>query len=145
MAGFVILAIVGGVILICGIFMWVTGEVILRHALGNTKLNGAGDILWGIGAIVFIISIIFLSLDLPIGIGLNLQNQRDKDLYIEKAQMIEQVIESSGDLENAGISNAIIEYNSWLAEAKTSKARYGIWSSYYYVDISGMDYLTSKG
>jgi hypothetical protein len=38
----------------------------------------------------------------------------------------------------------IIEYNQWLAEAKTNKKMYGIFSFYYGTDVDNMQPITIK-
>ena len=59
--------------------------------------------------------------------------------------IIEQTIENGTDLENISISQTIIEYNNWIASAKASKKTYGIFSSYYYLDLDKLQPITKGG
>jgi hypothetical protein len=56
-------------------------------------------------------------------------------------EMVELTIGSANDYQTVGIAGDIINYNSWLAEAKTSQEIWGNWSSYYNIDLSQLNYL----
>lgn len=64
--------------------------------------------------------------------------------FEHQKEMIEQTVENGTDLENIAITQTIIEYNQWLAEAKASKEIYGIFSFYYGTDIDNMQPITIK-
>lgn len=59
-------------------------------------------------------------------------------------EMIEQTVENGTDLENIAITQTIIEYNQWLAKAKTNKEIYGIFSFYYGTDVDNMQPIMIK-
>lgn len=65
--------------------------------------------------------------------------------FQEQKVIIEQTIENGTDLENIAISQTIINYNNWLAGAKASKKTYGIFSSYYYLDLDKLQPITKGG
>ena len=65
--------------------------------------------------------------------------------FQEQKVIIEQTIENGTDLENIAISKTIIDYNNWLAGAKASKKTYGIFSSYYYLDLDKLQPITKGG
>lgn len=56
-------------------------------------------------------------------------------------EMVELTIDSASDYQTVGIAGDIINYNSWLAEAKTSQELWGNWSSYYNIDLSQLNYI----
>lgn len=63
--------------------------------------------------------------------------------YKEKYDYVMQVVETMSDNQfaNLGITNTILDYNSWLAQAKASKSAYGNWSFYKNIDLESMHYL----
>ncbi len=128
MSGWFILTIVTGVLMIIGII----AGIIWRKREGDSPI-------W-LFTITTILIFLFLFFILVGTIAL-LTAKNELAEYIEKSNMIQQVIENGGNIENTGINNAIIEYNDWLVKVKVSKQRYGIFSQYYYIDISDMEYF----
>jgi hypothetical protein len=59
--------------------------------------------------------------------------------------MAENIINSSDSYQSRGITDKIIEYNTWFAEARTSQEIWKNWSMYYNVDLSGLDYIVVGG
>jgi hypothetical protein len=57
------------------------------------------------------------------------------------APMAEEILASSDKYQSAGITNKVIEYNSWLAKARASQEAYNNWSMYYNLDLSQLDYI----
>lgn len=54
----------------------------------------------------------------------------------EFTTIAEEVMASStNELERAGTTNKVLEYNEWLAEARASQKLWGNWSSYYNFDL----------
>ena len=64
--------------------------------------------------------------------------------FEHQREMIEQTVENGTDLENIAITQTIIEYNQWLAKAKTNKEIYGIFSFYHGTDVDNMQPITIK-
>ena len=60
-------------------------------------------------------------------------------------EMVDLTIGYANDYEKAGLAGNIIEYNSWLTQAKTSQEIYGNWSSYYNIDLSHLEYIILGG
>lgn len=56
-------------------------------------------------------------------------------------EMVELTIGNATDYQTIGIAGDIINYNSWLAKARTSQEVYGNWSSYYNIDLSQLEYI----
>lgn len=65
--------------------------------------------------------------------------------YEETRQMVVQCVENGSDMENIGITHAVIERKQWLAEAKSSLKVYGMWSMYYGLGIEEMNYIELGG
>lgn len=65
--------------------------------------------------------------------------------WSEFAPMVENLVDSSTGYQDVGITNKIVEYNSWLARARSSQEIYGNWSSYYNVDLSQLEYIKLGG
>lgn len=61
--------------------------------------------------------------------------------WSEFAPMVENLIEDSNGYQDVGITNKVIDYNSWLAQARSSQEIYGNWSSYYGIDLSQLKYI----
>ena len=62
--------------------------------------------------------------------------------YKENYNMVQMVIESGSETNNIAISQTIIEYNSWLSEAKASKKTFGIFSEYCLENLDELKYIT---
>ena len=88
----------------------------------------------GIAAGFFIIAfvMIFPAIVYPIRAKAEIQE------HLENKALIEQVIASGNDYDNIAISQKIIDYNAWLAEAKASKKIYGNFSRFYYEDLESI-------
>lgn len=130
MSGLAILATVSGGLTALFIVMLILG---LRYDIDALWISGLFcSILFGLCAIILG----------SVSLGNDINAKREQQEWQEKRIMIELVVENGGEYDNVGISNTIIEYNNWLAEVKVSKDRYGIFSSYYAIDISDMEYLT---
>ena len=56
--------------------------------------------------------------------------------------MAETIIEDADSMQTIAIADKVIEYNTWLAEARASKTTYKNWSQYYFVDLSELDYIS---
>ena len=56
--------------------------------------------------------------------------------------MAQDTLNSANDYERAAIADKVIEYNTWLVEAKTSQRMWGNWSAYYNVDLTDLPMLT---
>lgn len=56
-------------------------------------------------------------------------------------EMVNLTINNASDYQTIGIAGDIINYNSWLTEARTSQEVWGNWSSYHNIDLSQLDYI----
>ena len=61
--------------------------------------------------------------------------------WSEFAPMVENLVDNSTGYQDMGITNKIVEYNSWLARARSSQEIYGNWSPYYNLDLSQLEYI----
>ena len=61
--------------------------------------------------------------------------------WSEFAPMVENLVDNSTGYQDVGITDKIVEYNSWLARARSSQEIYGNWSSYYGIDLSQLQYI----
>lgn len=59
--------------------------------------------------------------------------------------MAENIINSSDSYQSLGITDKVIEYNTWLAKARSSQEIWKNWSRYYNVDLSGLEYIVLGG
>ena len=60
----------------------------------------------------------------------------------EFAPMAEEVINEANEYQSIAMADKVIEYNTWLAKAKSSKSTWGNWSQFYYSDLSDLEYIT---
>lgn len=139
MNGWWILVIVSAVVLIVGIVL-IYGGTVLNWGWGGVEIVGM--------IITYLSGVIFIAFTL-IAIIIPLNGKIEYEAFLENRAIIEEVIDDSNSLENAGINNIIIETNKWLAEAKASKKVYGIFSSYYRLPIEEIEpikiNITEKG
>lgn len=66
---------------------------------------------------------------------------REVTYWSEFAPMVENIIEQSSGYQDVGITEKVIEYNSWLAEARSSQEIYKNFSAYYGIDLSALEYI----
>ncbi len=60
----------------------------------------------------------------------------------EFSNIISTMYEESSELADINFIGQIAEYNSWLANAKASQETYGIFSGYWKLDLSALEYIT---
>jgi hypothetical protein len=70
-----------------------------------------------------------------------LNASREIAYWTEFAPMAEELVASGTDYQTFGIMESIIEYNTWLADARSRLATYGKWSGYYGKDLSQLEYI----
>ena len=63
----------------------------------------------------------------------------------EFAPMAQKIFNSANNYERVAIADKIVEYNTWIAEAKASQNFWGNWSPYYQVDLSQLQMITLGG
>lgn len=93
------------------------------------------------GGIITIITIAVLVILIGIAIILPLQAKKEYTIYISTQEMVEEIYNENSTLENAGLTNKIIELNNWLTRARASKETYGNWSMYYNLNLNELDYI----
>lgn len=114
--------------------------------------NYTYEILVTVCFIIAIISFIITIAFLFVGIFEPLKAHADtvyyKELYLTYNNYVEQLAtgtNSYGDFaQNGEFLNKITDYNSWLAEARSSQDTYGVFSRYFKEDLSALQYLTLK-
>lgn len=92
------------------------------------------------GGIAIIVGIALLIFTL-ISILIPLCVKQEVAYWENFVEMVELTINSAGDYQTVGIAGDIINYNSWLTEARTSQEFWGNWSSYYNIDLSQLNYI----
>ena len=84
--------------------------------------------------------VLFVSLLVPL---VALTDAKQEVAYWEEfAPMAEEVIGEADEYQSIAIADKVIEYNTWLAKAKSSKNTWGNWSQFYYSDLSDLEYIT---
>lgn len=103
------------------------------------KINRDGDLIapFVIGLILLIAAfiLIFVAIFVPI------EAAREVVYWSEFAPMVENTMLGSDSLQDIGITEKIVEYNSWLAKARSSQEIYKNFSSYYGIDLSTLEYI----
>ena len=125
MSGWWILAIVSAALLIIGIVVLVLWGTNCIYAEFWFYFGTIIAVICGVCTFIFGL----IAITNPLGA------KREYEIFIEQRAIIEEVIEDTDSLANAGVNNVIIETNKWLAEAKASKKTYGIFSKYYSLSI----------
>jgi hypothetical protein len=92
---------------------------------------------FAIGVILLIVAFILTlcAIFVPMGAA------REVAYWSEFTPMVENVISNSNSLQDVGITGKVVEYNSWLAEARSSQEVYKNFSSYYGIDLSSLEYI----
>ena len=80
---------------------------------------------------LFIISLIVLAVTGIFALVVEVGRQSDILLWIEKKDMMQQVVEAGGDLDNISITQTKINFNNWLASARVELERWGPWSTWW--------------
>lgn len=93
-----------------------------------------------VALIVICALVLFVSLLVPL---VALTDAKQEVAYWEEfAPMAEEVIGEADEYQSIAIADKVIEYNTWLAKAKSSKKTWGNWSQFYYSDLSDLEYIT---
>lgn len=85
--------------------------------------------------IIATVILIFVSIFVP------MEAAKEVAYWSEFAPMVENTMLNSDSLQDIGITEKIVEYNSWLAEARSSQGIYKNFSSYYGIDLSTLEYI----
>lgn len=86
-------------------------------------------------AVIFV----FISILVPI-------NAAEEAAYWQEFKpMAEDIINNSTSAQALGITDEVIEYNTWLAKVRSSQEIWKNWSSYYNIDLSTLDYISIGG
>lgn len=93
--------------------------------------NGAGLICLVLVAVFLLVSLIAPAVAV-----------KEVTYWREFTPMVEGLLTDSSDFQSLGITDKIIEYNSWLAEARASQKQWGNWSQYHCVDLSDLRYIS---
>ena len=96
------------------------------------------DVACGIIGVLLIAAAIGLILA---AIFVPMEATREVAYWSEFAPMVENLIDNSTDFQGVGITEKVIEYNSWLAKARSSQEIYKNFSAYYEIDLSALEYI----
>ena len=132
-----------GIILI-GIIIFGITVIVNRIKYGEFDTD---DWFGGLSSLV-VCSIVALCIFLPLSILCPLDAKKEVLKYKKNYEMIQSVMENGTEYDNIAISQTLIEYNTWLSEAKADKEFWGNWSVYVYEDLDSLEYivkLTPKG
>lgn len=112
-------------------------ETALRKKKFWDKLSDHDFVFYIIGTLTCIATVILLlcAIFIPISAAESVV------YWSEFAPMVENLVDGSTGYQDVGITNKIVEYNSWLAHARSSQATYGNWSPYYNIDLSQLEYI----
>lgn len=99
--------------------------------------DDANEWLCGFGIFFAIVAVIliFVAIFVPLGA------QAEAVYWQEFVPMVENLVEGSSGYQDVGITSKVVNYNSWLAKARSSQEIYGNWSSYYNIDLSQLEYI----
>ena len=107
----------------------------------NKELYNNSDIFIPIGVVCLVAAIIFFTVSICVPI----EARQEANYWLEFSTMAEDIIENGNEYQTIGIADKIIEYNSWLAEARASQATHGCFSQYYNIDLSNLEYIRIGG
>lgn len=94
-----------------------------------------------IGTICLVAAVIMIGTAIMVPI-----NAMEEALYWQEFKpMAENIINNSTSAQALGITDEVIEYNTWLAKARSSQEIWKNWSCYYNIDLSTLDYISIGG
>lgn len=94
-----------------------------------------------VGGVCVVVAILFVlvSIFVPLGAA------EEAAYWQEFKPMAEDIINNSTSAQALGITDEVIEYNTWLAKARSSQEIWKNWSCYYNIDLSTLDYISIGG
>ena len=103
----------------------------------NAYCGDINELLCGLGILFAVVSVIliFVAIFVPLGA------QAEAVYWQEFVPMVENTILGSDLLQDIGITEKVVEYNSWLAKARSSQEIYKNFSAYYGIDLSILEYI----
>lgn len=107
----------------------------------NLYCSDAETTLGIIGTLCLVAAVIITA----VAIMVPIEAMKEVVYWQEFKPMAENIINSSDSYQSLGITDKIIEYNTWLAEARTSQEIWGNWSMYFNADLSGLEYIVVGG
>lgn len=123
------LVVVGAIVLLSII------GIILSHIFWR---NDWADWAMPVSIIALVGSII---ITIPIVFG-RIEATKKIQCFEETRNMITITVDNNDETENFGVTQAIIEKNTWLVEVKTSVKKYGMWSLYYGLGVEDLEYIS---
>jgi hypothetical protein len=90
---------------------------------------------------VLLVSIFLAIIFIPISIFTPVTAIQEVNYWQEFVVMVEDTISSANEYETVAIADKVIQYNSWLVEARTSQEVWKNWSMYYNIDLSELNYI----
>lgn len=93
-------------------------------------------------ATLIVISTLVVFISLLISIASFVDAKQEVAYWKEFAPMAEEIINEADGYQSIAMADKVIEYNTWLAKAKSSKDTWGNWSQFYYSDLSDLEYIT---
>lgn len=109
--------------------------IILSHFFWETDWS---DWVMPISITALVGSII---ITIPIVFG-RIEATKKIECFEETRNMITITVDNNDETENFGVTQAIIEKNTWLVGVKTSVKKYGRWSLYYGLGIENLEYIS---
>lgn len=136
--GCLILFVIFSIVCIIGIFIYNNCGARYKYSLSVGEVVGMS--LTIIGCLVGI-TCLLLSIFLPISA------KEEYAKFVEAKTLSEQLVNNTSEYTDAGLTGKLLdcEPNEWLREAKASKYTYGIFSSYYWLDVEDLDYIIDVG
>lgn len=107
----------------------------------NLYCSDAETSLGIIGTICLIVAVIIIIPAITVPIGA----MEEVAYWQEFKPMAEDIINNSTSAQALGITDEVIEYNTWLAKARSSQEIWKNWSCYYNIDLSTLDYISIGG
>lgn len=93
-------------------------------------------------ATLTIISALIVFISVLVSIASFTSAKQEVAYWKEFAPMAEEIINEANEYQSIAIADKVIEYNTWLAKAKSSKDTWGNWSQFYFFDLSDLEYIT---
>ena len=125
--------------------MWfaVVGAIALLSIVGIVLSHFFWETDWSDWVMPISITVLMCSIIITIPIiACRIDATKKIQCFEETRNMITITVDNNNETENFGVTQAIIEKNTWLVETKTSVKKYGMWSLYYGLGVEDLEYIS---
>ncbi len=115
--------------------------VIINAFEDNISSEETVTVLMCIAGVPAVLALIACIVSIIVGGCGEYKRVHDPIYWQEFSTMCQDVIDSGNVVTNRNMTQKIIEYNTWLVDARASQQTLGKWSLWHDIDLSGFQYI----